>query len=122
MKLTFIEALWFTQRLKARADDELYRALQNELAELPDKGKVMPGCGGLRKLRFADPARGKGKRGGLRIVYLHIPEASRIDFFDVYDKNEKDDLTPKEKKMLAELAKAVRQEAIDAFRRGGGKS
>jgi hypothetical protein len=122
MKLTFVEALWFTPRLKARADDELYRALQNEIAEQPDKGKVMPGCGGLRKLRFADPARGKGKRGGLRIVYLYIPEASRMDFFDVYDKNEKDDLTPKEKKLLAELAKTVRQEAIDAFRRSGGKS
>jgi hypothetical protein len=122
MKLTFVETSWFTQLLKARADDELYRALQNEIGEQPDKGKGMPGCGGLRKLRFADPARGKGKRGGLWVVYLHVPEASRVDFFDVYEKDEKDDLTPQEKKMLAELAKAVRQEAIEAFRRSEGKS
>jgi len=45
-----------------------------------------------------------------------------VDFFDVYDKDEKDDLTPKEKKILAELASAVRQEALDEFRRFGGKS
>jgi hypothetical protein len=54
---------------------------------------------------------------------LHNPEASRVDFFDVYDKDEKDDLTPREKRMLAELAKAVGQEAIiEAFRRSQGKS
>jgi hypothetical protein len=121
MRLTFIEASWFTQRLKARMGDESYRALQNEIAERPGKGKVMPGCGGLRKLRFADPSRGKGKRGGVRIVYLHMPEADRVDFFDVYSKDEKDDLTPKEKKILAEFAKTVRLEATEAFRRNGGK-
>ena len=120
MKLTFVEAPWFTERLKARMDDESYRAMQNEIAEQPDKGTVMPGCGGLRKIRFADPSRGKGRRGGLRVIYLHIPEVFRVDFFDIYDKNEKDDLTPKEKKMLAGFAKTVRQEAIDAFRRSGG--
>jgi hypothetical protein len=63
MKLTFVEASWFTARWNARLTDESYRALQHELVEQPDKGKVMPGCGGLRKLRFADPSRGKGKRG-----------------------------------------------------------
>lgn len=121
MELTFVETPWFTQRLKARMDDESYQALQNELAAQPGKGKVMPGCGGLRKLRFADPSRGKGKRGGLRIIYMHVPEAFRIDFFDVYGKEQKEDLTSREKALLTELGKRVRQEAIDAFRRSGGK-
>src|SRR5665213_3031193 len=122
MKLTFVEAPWFTERLKARMGDESYRAMQNAIAEHPDKGKVMPGCGGLRKLRFADPSRGQGKRGGLRVIYLHVPEACRVDFLDVYGKDEKDDLTPKEKKILADLAKKVRREAADAFRLSGGMS
>lgn len=101
-------------------NDEGYRALQNELLENPDRGEVMPGCGGLRKIRFADPARSKGRRGGVRIIYLYIPEAFRIDFFDAYGKDEKNDLTPREKKWLAELSKQVKQEAVGAFNRSGG--
>jgi hypothetical protein len=120
MKLTFVESPGFTERLKTRMGDESYRAMQNEIAEQPGKGKVMPGCGGLRKLRYGDPGRGKGRRGGLRVVYLHVPDAYRIDFLDIYDKDEKDDLTPKEKRILAELAKRVRREAIDAFLASGG--
>jgi hypothetical protein len=121
MKLTFVEASWFTERLKARMDDERYRAIQNELIGQPEKGKVMPGCGGLRKLRFGDPSRGKGKRGGVRIVYLYIPEAYRVDFFDVYGKDEKDDLTAKEKAALAEFATRVRREALESYERSRGK-
>ena len=77
----------------------------------------MPGCGGLRKVRCGDPSSGKGKRGGLRIIYLYVPEAFRIDLIDVYGKDEKDDLSPHEKKLLARLAAATREEAIDDFRR-----
>lgn len=75
----------------------------------------MPGCGGFRKCRFSDPSRAKGKRGGLRLIYLYVSEAFRIDFVDVYGKDEKDDLTPREKKLLAGLAARMRQEAIDAY-------
>ena len=120
MKLTFVEMSWFTERLKSRLSDESYRAFQNELLANPLKGKTMGGCGGLRKARFADPSRGKGKRGGVRIIHLHIPEAFRIDLMDVYGKDEKDDLTPAEKKTLARLVDAVRQEAIEAYRRKKG--
>lgn len=101
-------------------DDESYRAIQNELVDQPDKGKIIPGCGGLRKMRFADPSRGTGRRGGVRIIYLYIPQAFRVDFLDVYGKDEKDDLTPKEKKALAELASRIRKEAVEAFKRSGG--
>lgn len=120
MRLTFVEMPWFTQRLKARLDDASYRELQDELLSNPARGEVMPGCGGLRKVRAGDPGRGKGKRGGVRIIYLHIPEAYRIDLFDVYGKNEKDDLTSQEKKLLAALVKQVRQEAISACKRRRG--
>lgn len=117
MKLTFVEASSFTQRLKRRLDDEDYRLLQNELLANPEKGRTMSGCGGLRKVRFADPSRGEGKRGGVRVIYLYVPEAQRIDLLDIYGKDEKDDLTAAEKKVLAQLAAAARQEAIEAYRR-----
>jgi hypothetical protein len=54
------------------------------------------------------------------VIYLHTPQAFRIDLIDVYGKDEKDDLTPAEKQVLARLAVAARQEAIDAYQRSGG--
>ena len=120
MSLTFVEMPWFTERLRRRLDAETYRAFQNELLANPDKGDVMPGCGGLRKVRCADPSRGRGKRGGIRIIYLYIPTARRIDLFDVYGKDEKDDLSPSEKKLLATLVEMVRAEATAAYWRKRG--
>jgi hypothetical protein len=102
-------------------DDEAFRELQNELSENPDRGKVMPGCGGLRKLRFGDPGRGQGKRGGLRVIYLYVPEAFRIDFLNVYGKDQKDDLSPHEKRVFAQLARQIKQEAIEAYKESEAK-
>jgi hypothetical protein len=121
MTLTFVEMPWFTERLKSRLFDDSLRALQNELLANPRKGKAMPGCGGLRKIRAGDPSRGKGKRGGMRVIYLYIPEAFRIDLIDVYGKDEKDDLSAAEKRVLAALAAAARAEAVAAYRRGGSR-
>ena len=120
MSLTFVEMPWFTERLRKRLDAEAYRAFQNELLADPDKGDVMPGCGGLRKIRCADPSRGRGKRGGIRIIYLYIPTARRIDLFDAYGKDEKDDLSPREKRQLAALVGMVRAEAEAAYGRKRG--
>ena len=117
MRLTFVESVWFTERLRLRLADEDYRALQNELQANPEKGTPMPGCGGFRKVRVGDPSRGQGKRGGLRVVYLYIPQAFRIDLIDVYGKDEKADLAPQEKKTLRGLAAQMRQEAMDAYMR-----
>ena len=117
MNLTFVEAPWFTERWQKRMDDEALRALQNEIAAKPDRGKVMPGCGGLRKLRFGDPSRGSGKRGGIRVIYLHIPEAFRIDLVDWYGKDEKDDLSATEKRYLAEFVKKLKRQATEEYQR-----
>ena len=76
----------------------------------------MPGCGGLRKVRVEDQSRGKGKRGGARVVYLDIPQAERIDLVTIYGKDEQDDLTPRQKKQFANLARQARTEALAAFR------
>jgi hypothetical protein len=85
--------------------------------ENPEKGTVMPGCGGLRKVRTPDPKRGKGKRSGARVVYLHIPEAKWFHRVDIYDKDEREDLSPTQSKELAKLAAELKREAKAALSR-----
>jgi len=118
MTLTFVETLVFTARWRKRADDDALRALQLVLLETPAAGTPIPGCGVLRKLRLADPGRGKGKRGGLRVIYLHTPEADTLDLLTVYGKDEKDDLGADELKLLCEAARARRKQLQDAARQG----
>lgn len=60
----------------------------------------MQGTGGLRKLRWADARRGKGRRGGLRIIYYYFKVDRQIWLMALYDKDEAADLTAKEKKAL----------------------
>jgi len=100
MKLVFIETPLFTRLLPEYLDDQEYRALQQVLLENPHLGDLMPGTGGFRKVRWKDPKRGKGKRGGLRVIYYHLTTDHQIWFFTLYDKNEVSDLTPDEKKRL----------------------
>ena len=77
-------------------------ALAVYLIDHPEAGDVIPGSGGVRKLRWA--AQGKGKRGGVRIIYLHVVIAARIYLIRCYAKNVKTDLTADEKKQLRQIA------------------
>lgn len=72
------------------------------LADHPDAGDVIPGAGGARRLRWA--ARGKGKRGGARIIYVYIVTAARVFLIRCYAKNVKSDLSADEKKHLRQIA------------------
>ena len=81
-----------------------------------DVGDVMLACGIRRKIRIADASRGKGKHGGARVIYLHVPEAKRLDIIDVYGKDEKDDLSEAEKKQFRQLTVAVKTEAVTAYK------
>jgi hypothetical protein len=83
-----------------RLNDESYRKLQGLLAANPRAGDVMPRTGGFRKIRWADTRRGKGRRGGLRIVYFYFESEQQIWLMTLYGKDEAADLTPKEKKVL----------------------
>ncbi len=115
--MIFVESRLFTKHLPDLLDDEGYRELQNVLARNPEWGPVIPGCDGLRKIRIGLETFGKGKRSGARVVYLHIPEASRCDMLVIYSKDERDDLTAREKTVLTELAHEARAEAIAWARR-----
>jgi len=108
---TFIESIEFTDWFEAYLGDEGLLALQRVLLDDPDAGDVMPGCGGLRKLRVADPRRGKGKRGGARVIYLHVEEANVIFLVTVYGKNQKDDLSADDKTLYRRFAQVLKQQA-----------
>ena len=106
--MRFVETSVFTKRLVRIADDEALRKLQLELAASPKKGPVIQGTGGLRKARMV--ARGKGKSGGARVIYLHIEGPNVIYLVYVYDKGEADDLTPSQKQQLRIIAEAIKRE------------
>ncbi len=121
--LEFIETPAFTRYVGEYLDDAGLLALQLFLSDRPDAGQVMPGTGGFRKLRWGDQTRGKGKRGGLRVIYLHLPAEHQVWLFTLYGKDEADDLTPTQKVQLRAAVDAElkhRQEQL--VRRQGRKT
>jgi hypothetical protein len=117
--MEFFEALAFTRFLQGYLRDEEYRSLQYLLALNPELGDVMPGTGGFRKLRWADQRRGKGRRGGLRIIYYHFSAEQQIWLMTVYGKDEADDLTAKDKKALhTAIAAELKQRQEKCSRKG----
>ena len=113
MNLTFIEMPFFTQRLDAFfTDDNAYRLFQNALLENPERGDIIPGTGGLRKTRWSDARRGKGTRGGIRVIYFLVPERQTVVFLQAYNKDRQEDMTPQQKKQFAMIAEAVRKEVV----------
>jgi hypothetical protein len=94
------------QKFKAEATELIgadgIEALAVYLINHPNAGDVIPGACGARKLRWA--AKGKGKRGGARIIYLYVVVASRIFLIRCYAKNVKADLDADEKKQLKQIA------------------
>lgn len=91
----------FTNQLQLLLGDDEYGAFQRVLADNPHAGDVIPGMGGLRKIRVA--AKGHGKSGGARVIYYHLVSASRIGLLFVYPKNEEVNLTPKQKSALKQI-------------------
>lgn len=110
MKLVFIEAPVFSSLLRDYLDDEAYRRLQETLMAHPEAGELMPGTGGFRKLRWEDRRRGKGKRGGLRVIYYYLVSDHQIWLFTIYDKDEIEDMTPGEKRALKQAIKTELQQ------------
>jgi len=88
MKVTFIELPSFEWHRCDYLSDESFRLLQNVLMDNPEAGDLIEGTGGLRKVRHADEKRGKGKRGGLRVIYYWWMLGKECWLFTVYNKNE----------------------------------
>ena len=100
--MEFVETSIFTQRITELLTDDEYGDLQAMLAEHPKAGDVIPGAGGLRKLRWR--ATGRGKRGGLRIIYYRWSE-DRLYMIFAYEKTRQGDLTPEQLKALRTYVK-----------------
>jgi mRNA-degrading endonuclease RelE of RelBE toxin-antitoxin system len=96
--MIFVETPVFTRRIADYLDDDEYGRLQSFLGLHPHTGKIIQGSGGIRKLRWAGS--GRGKRGGLRVIYYWWVSKDRISMLMVYPKSERDDLTAEQLKQL----------------------
>jgi hypothetical protein len=99
--MELVETPVFTRQVDAALSDEAFLELQWALLVAPDAGVVIPGSGGLRKLRVALP--GRGKRGGARLIYFWDKPQERLFLLFLYPKNERSDLTQAQLKVLREL-------------------
>ena len=106
MKALFVELPAFAKYRADYLDDEGFRGLQQSLLKNPEAGEVIEGAGGLRKLRHGDQRRGKGKRGGLRVIYYWWDGGRQFWLFTLYDKDEMENLSADEKKVLKGKLKA----------------
>ncbi len=93
----------FTKQVKQLLDVESYRLLQLRLIADPEAGALIPGTGGLRKIRWQGS--GRGKRGGIRAIYYWATKDDVVLMLLAYPKNERDDLSPEQKKVLRALVK-----------------
>jgi hypothetical protein len=101
--MRFVETPVFTTSVGRHLGDESYRHLQVALMLRPEQGPVIPGAGGLRKVRWARP--GGGKRGGVRVIYYWAPREALFYMLFCYAKNEQGDLTPSQAKALGRLVR-----------------
>ncbi len=106
-RATVVETRAFTGRAKGRMSAaEVDRAIE-VIARDPLCGDLIQGTGGIRKVRFA--VKGRGKRGGVRIVYYNYNESMPVFLLNVFDKNEKADLTRAERNAFGKVARALRE-------------
>ena len=96
--MEILETSVFTRQVQQSLTDEEYRVLQLGLVKRPDEGAVIRGSGGLRKLRWS--IGGRGKRGGLRIIYYWAVARDQLLMLFLYPKGKKEDLTPEQLKRL----------------------
>ena len=102
--MVFRETKAFSRRVAELLSDEDFRLLQVSLLLRPDQGSVIPGGGGLRKMRWALP--GRGKSGGARIIYYWFVVESVIFLLSMYAKNEQADLSRQRLKLLRQAVEA----------------
>lgn len=99
--MEFVETEIFAKSKEGIFDEDSLLDLQIALLENPASGKLIPGGGGLRKLRWA--ASGRGKRGGARVIYYWISDENLIFLLLAYKKNRQEDLTSEQLKILTRL-------------------
>lgn len=103
---TFIELQGFSKRRHELLPDDEFRVFQEMLINDPESGNIIAGTGGFRKIRWSRA--GMGKRSGIRVIYYHVTLSGRIYLALIYSKNDRDDLTEVQKKVLKQLSAVLR--------------
>ena len=103
--MQFIETPVFTGAVQRHLADDAYRALQLALVLRPEQGTIIPGGAGVRKMRWA--SKGRGKRGGLRVIYYWAGDTETFYMLYIYSKNQQQDLTSHQ---MRTLARFIREE------------
>jgi len=114
--VVFIESRPFTRKLHQLAGDqadELLSSIQKDLDSKPERGPTVPGLGGVRKARVANPSRGKGKRGGYRYLYLYLQQKQHIHLLILLDKNEQEDASEDQRRQIREWVAQVKKDSGD---------
>jgi hypothetical protein len=107
--LTIVETSVFVRRAEKLLSQEEHDELLLFLALNPTLGAEIPGTGGVRKLRFA--AQGRGKSGGVRVIYYFYDEDNPLYALFLSGKNEQVNLTPEQKREITALAAAIKSSA-----------
>ncbi|RME49182.1 MAG: hypothetical protein D6796_05280 [Caldilineae bacterium] len=99
--MVIIETSVFTRQVQKLLRDEEYRQLQMALAQRPDMGAIIVGSGGLRKVRWS--VQGRGKRGGVRVIYYWAVKQNRLLMLLIYAKADQDDLSHEQLQILKKI-------------------
>lgn len=99
--MVFVETSLFTKLLGEYLGDEEYRVLQSHLIVYPDSGAIIKSSGGVRKIRWRSS--GKGKSGGVRVIYYWAPAVQQIFLLTLYGKSQKDDLSSDDLRTILRL-------------------
>lgn len=99
--MIIIETTIFSRLIQEMMSDDDYRLLQEALITRPDAGDVIKGSGGLRKVRWK--LEGKGKSGGIRVIYYWVTAEDQIRMVYAYRKSRQENLTPEQLAMLKQI-------------------
>ena len=102
--MVFAETPIFTKVIKSLMSNDQYRELQHAIIQRPDTGALIKDSGGLRKIRWK--IEGKGKSGGVRIIYYSMVSKDQIYMIYAYPKNKQENLTPEQ---ITALKKVVQR-------------
>ena len=103
---TVVETQIFLRRAEKLLSDEERKELIDYIASFPEAGDLIPDTSGVRKLRFA--AKGKGRSGGVRVIYYFLDEDTPLFALLIYGKGEQDNLTPDQKRVVRAFAEAIK--------------
>jgi hypothetical protein len=115
VKRRFVESIGFSEdrrRLERARELSLLDlvAMEQSILGDPQSGDLVPGTGGLRKIRLGQRQVRRGKSGGVRVYYLDLPHLAVTHLVAIFGKREKSDLAPAERRAVAELVKQLKEE------------